>query len=32
MHEMARRHARTQSSIRLRLEKLGKIEASPAAN
>jgi hypothetical protein len=30
MHEMARRHARTQSSIRLRLEKLGKIEPSPA--
>ena len=28
--EMARRHLRTQSSIRLRLEKLGKIEASPA--
>jgi hypothetical protein len=26
--EMARRHARTQSSIRLRLEKLGKIEPS----
>jgi hypothetical protein len=24
--EIARRHARTQSSIRLRLEKLGKIE------
>ena len=28
--EMARRHLRTQSSIRLRLEKLGKIEAAPA--
>src|SRR5512141_2995446 len=28
MIEMARRHARTQSSIRLRLEKLGKIEPS----
>ena len=28
MHEMARKHLRTQSSIRLRLEKLGKIEAS----
>ena len=28
--EMARRHLRTQSSIRLRLEKLGKIEPSPA--
>ena len=28
MPEMARRHARTQSSIRLRLEKLGKIEPS----
>ena len=27
--EMARRHQRTQSSIRLRLEKLGKIEATP---
>lgn len=26
MVEMARRHGRTQSSIRLRLEKLGKIE------
>jgi hypothetical protein len=26
MPDMARRHARTQSSIRLRLEKLGKIE------
>jgi hypothetical protein len=31
MGEMARRHQRTQSSIRLRLEKLGKIEATPAA-
>jgi hypothetical protein len=30
MSEMARRHARTQSSIRLRLEKLGKIEPTPA--
>ena len=30
MGEIARRHARTASSIRLRLEKLGKIEASPA--
>ena len=30
MIELARRHARTQSSIRLRLEKLGKIEPSPA--
>ena len=28
MIEMSRRHARTQSSIRLRLEKLGKIEPS----
>ncbi len=28
--EIARKHARTQSSIRLRLEKLGKIEPSPA--
>ena len=28
--EMARRHLRTQSSIRLRLEKLGKIEPAPA--
>jgi hypothetical protein len=28
MHEMARRHLRTQSSIRLRLEKLGKIAPS----
>jgi hypothetical protein len=27
--EIARRHQRTQSSIRLRLEKLGKIEPSP---
>ena len=31
MHEIARKHARTQSSIRLRLEKLGKIEPQPAA-
>src|SRR5258708_24775178 len=30
MIEMARRHARTQSSIRLRLEKLGKIQPEPA--
>ena len=30
MPELARRHARTQSSIRLRLEKLGKIEPSHA--
>ncbi|QJR13049.1 hypothetical protein DSM104443_04143 [Usitatibacter rugosus] len=29
--EIARKHARTVSSIRLRLEKLGKIEAQPAA-
>ena len=28
--EIARKHERTQSSIRLRLEKLGKIEPSPA--
>ena len=28
--EIARKHQRTHSSIRLRLEKLGKIEASPA--
>jgi hypothetical protein len=28
MGEMARKHERTHSSIRLRLEKLGKIEAS----
>ena len=28
--DIARRHARTQSSIRLRLEKLGKIEPTPA--
>jgi hypothetical protein len=27
--EIARKHARTPSSIRLRLEKLGKIEPSP---
>jgi hypothetical protein len=30
MADMARKHQRTQSSIRLRLEKLGKIEPSPA--
>ena len=30
MADMARRHARTQSSIRLRLEKLGKIDPTPA--
>ena len=30
MIELARRHARTQSSIRLRLEKLGKIDPTPA--
>jgi hypothetical protein len=30
MVEIARRHARTQSSIRLRLEKLGKIEPASA--
>jgi hypothetical protein len=30
MPELARRHARTQSSIRLRLEKLGKIEPARA--
>ena len=29
MPDIARRHARTQSSIRLRLEKLGKIEPTP---
>ena len=29
--DIARRHQRTQSSIRLRLEKLGKIEPSPAS-
>ncbi len=29
MSEIARKHARTQSSIRLRLEKLGKIEPQP---
>jgi hypothetical protein len=28
--EIARKHQRTQSSIRLRLEKLGKIEPTPA--
>ena len=32
MQEMARRHARTQSSIRLRLEKLGKIAPQPATS
>jgi hypothetical protein len=31
MSDMARRHERTQSSIRLRLEKLGKIEPMPAS-
>jgi|SRR4051812_30372780 hypothetical protein len=31
MPELARRHARTQSSIRLRLEKLGKIQPSAAS-
>jgi hypothetical protein len=31
MMEMARKHARTQSSIRLRLEKLGKIQPVAAA-
>ena len=30
MSEMARRHMRTQSSIRLRLEKLGKIQPASA--
>jgi hypothetical protein len=30
LSEIARRHARTQSSIRLRLEKLGKIEPTRA--
>jgi hypothetical protein len=30
MGEIARKHARTASSIRLRLEKLGKIEPQPA--
>jgi len=29
--ELARKHLRTHSSIRLRLEKLGKIEPSPAS-
>ena len=29
MIDMARKHARTQSSIRLRLEKLGKIQPTP---
>ena len=32
MIEIARKHARTQSSIRLRLEKLGKIEASTSSS
>ena len=31
LQEIARKHARTQSSIRLRLEKLGKIEPTTAA-
>ena len=30
MPDMARKHARTHSSIRLRLEKLGKIDPAPA--
>lgn len=30
LSEIARKHARTQSSIRLRLEKLGKLEPQPA--
>jgi hypothetical protein len=30
LSDIARKHARTQSSIRLRLEKLGKIEPMPA--
>jgi hypothetical protein len=30
LQEIARKHARTLSSIRLRLEKLGKIEPQPA--
>jgi hypothetical protein len=30
LSEIARKHLRTQSSIRLRLEKLGKIEPAPA--
>ena len=30
MQEIGRKHQRTQSSIRLRLEKLGKIEPTPA--
>lgn len=29
IQEMARRHARTQAACRLRLEKLGKIQATP---
>ena len=29
IHEIARKHQRTASSIRLRLEKLGKIEPAP---
>lgn len=31
MSEIARKHARTHSSIRLRLEKLGKIEPQPVS-
>ena len=31
IHEIARKHQRTASSIRLRLEKLGKIEPQPDA-
>jgi hypothetical protein len=31
LSEIARRHARTQSSIRLRLEKLGKIEPTTSS-
>jgi hypothetical protein len=31
MAQIARAHARTHSSIRLRLEKLGKIEATPSS-
>jgi hypothetical protein len=30
LSDIARKHLRTQSSIRLRLEKLGKIEPTPA--
>jgi hypothetical protein len=30
MTEIARRHARTQGSVRLRLEKIGKIQPTPA--